>query len=301
MKKMMLLANPHSGKGQVKNALVDIISCFNDAGYIVTVFIPGKDDHNSIQSIAKKYGSEYDIVVAVGGDGTLSETVNGLMKCYQLPAVGYIPMGSTNDMASSLTIPKTPVAAAKSIIDGTPEPYDMGFYDNKYFTYIIAFGAFTSVTYTTPQDLKNTFGHAAYVLEAVTKLQTIKPVQTRVEYDDGVIEGKFVFGAVANSTSIAGLVKLAPEDVSLNDGIFEVLLIRKPMSITDLGQILSSILTKDFKSDKVFLLHTKNVKFTFDTPVTLTRDGENGGTYSELSVTNIPHAISIVKSREVEV
>jgi len=301
MKKMMLLANPHSGKGQVKTALVDIISCFNDAGYIVTVFIPGKDGNNSIQNIAKTYGSEYDIVVAVGGDGTLSETVNGLMKCYQLPAVGYIPMGSTNDFAASLTLPKTPVAAAKSIINGTPEPYDIGFYDNKYFTYIIAFGAFTSVTYTTPQDLKNTFGHAAYVLEAVTKLQTIKPVQTRVEYDDGVIEGKFVFGAVANSTSIAGLVKLAPEDVSLNDGVFEVLLIREPMSITDLGQILSSILTKDFKSDKVFLLHTKNVKFTFDTPVTLTRDGEHGGTYSELAVTNIPHAISIVKSREVEV
>lgn len=301
MKKMMLLANPHSGKGQVKTALVDIISCFNEAGYIVTVFITGNDDHNSIQNIAKTYGSEYDIVVAVGGDGTLSETVNGLMKCYHLPAVGYIPMGSTNDFASSLTIPKSPVAAAKSIIDGTPVPYDMGFYDNKYFTYVIAFGAFTSVTYTTPQDLKNTFGHAAYVLEAVTKLQTIKPVQTRVEYDDGVIEGKFVFGAVANSTSIAGLVKFAPEDVSLNDGIFEVLLIREPMSITDLGQILSSILTKDFKSDKVFLLHTKNVKFTFDTPVTLTRDGEHGGTYSELSVTNIHHAISIVKSREVEV
>ena len=301
MKKMMLLANPHSGKGQVKTALVDIISCFNDAGYIVTVFIPGKEGNNSIQNIAKTYGSEYDIVVAVGGDGTLSETVNGLMKCYQLPAVGYIPMGSTNDFAASLTLPKTPVAAAKSIINGTPEPYDMGFYDNKYFTYIIAFGAFTSVTYTTPQDLKNTFGHAAYVLEAVTKLQTIKPVQTKVEYDDGVIEGKFVFGAVANSTSIAGLVKLAPEDVSLNDGVFEVLLIREPMSLTDLGQILSSILTKDFKSDKVFLLHTKNVKFTFDTPVTLTRDGEHGGTYSELAVTNIPHAISIVKSREVEV
>ena len=301
MKKMMLLANPHSGKGQVKNELFDIISCFNDAGYIVTVFIPGKDGENSIQNIAKKYGSEYDIVVAVGGDGTLSETVNGLMKCYHLPSVGYIPMGSTNDFASSLTLPKNPVAAARSIIEGIAEPYDMGFYDNKYFTYIIAFGAFTSVTYTTPQDLKNTFGHAAYVLEAVTKLQTIKPVQTKIEYDDGVIEGKFVFGAVANSTSIAGLVKLAPEDVSLNDGVFEVLLIREPMSITDLGTILSSILTKDYKSDKVHLIHTKNVKFTFETPVTLTRDGENGGTYTELSVTNIPHAISIVKSREIEV
>ena len=301
MKKMMLLANPASGKGQVKNALMDIISSFNNAGYIVTVFIPGKDDRNSIQNIAKTYGSEYDIVVAVGGDGTLSETVNGLMKCYQLPAIGYIPMGSTNDVASSLTIPKTPAGAVQSIIEGTPEPYDMGYYDDKYFTYIIAFGAFSNIPYTTPQKLKNLYGHAAYILEAVTNLPTIKPVQTKVEYDDGVIEGKFVFGAVANSTSIAGFVKLAPEDVSLNDGIFEVLLIREPMSVTDLGAILSSIVTKDFKSDKVVLLHTKNVKFTFETPVTLTRDGENGGTYSELSVTNIHHAISIVKSRKVEV
>lgn len=301
MKKMMLLANPHSGKGQVKNALIDIISTFNNAGYIVTVFIPGTESHNSIQHIAKTYGSEYDIVVAVGGDGTLSETVNGLMKCYHLPHVGYIPMGSTNDMASTLTIPKAPVAAAQSIIDGTPEPFDMGYYNGKYFTYIIAFGAFTSVTYTTPQKLKNTYGHAAYVFEAMTKLQTIKPVHTTVEYDGGVIEGNFVFGAVANSTSIAGLVKLDPEDVSLNDGLFEVLLIREPMSFTDLGDILTSIINKDYKSDKVFLLHTKNVSFKFDTPVTWTRDGENGGTYDEISVTNIHHAISIVKSRKVEV
>lgn len=301
MKRMMLIANPNSGKGQVKNSLMDIISCFNNGGYTVTVFIPDTEQDNSIYSIAKEYGAQYDIVVAVGGDGTMSNTANGLMQCSHIPPLGYIPMGSTNDMASSLDIPKAPVAAAQSIIDGIPEPYDMGYYDNKYFTYVIAFGAFTSVTYTTPQELKNAFGHSAYVFEAMSKLQSIKqPIHTIVEYDGGVIDGNFVFGAVANSTSIAGLVKLDPEDVSFNDGLFEVLLIREPMSLSGLADILSSVINKNFTSDKVLLLHTKSVKFTFDTPVTWTRDGENGGTYSELSVTNIPHAISLVKARKAE-
>lgn len=295
MKKLMLIANPHSGKGHAKPALFDVISLFNNAGYTVTVFTPDKDTGRSIQSTVREFASDYDAVVCMGGDGTLSDTANGLMECSVIPPVGYIPTGSTNDMASSLTLPKSPVAAAKSIIDGAPVPFDMGYYDGKYFTYIAAFGAFTSVSYMTPQKLKNTFGHLAYIFEGIGHLPSIKPVRTVVEYDDGTIEGNFVFGCVANSTSVAGLVKLDPTMVSLSDGLFEIILVKEPLSLADMGNILNDIIYSSFESDNVVLLHSSKVKFTFDTPVPWTRDGESGGTYSEISIENKHKALNIIR------
>lgn len=295
MKKLMLIANPYSGKGQAKLALIDVISCFNNADYMVTVFTPNSETGRDIQSIVSTYASEYDIVVCIGGDGTLSDTANGLMKCESAPPVGYIPTGSTNDMASSLTIPKSPEAAAQSIIDGQPVPFDMGYYDGKFFTYVAAFGAFTKVSYMTPQKLKNTFGHLAYIFEGIAHLPEIKPVHTVVEYDDGVVEGNFVFGCVANSMSVAGLVKLTPDIVSLSDGLFEVILVHEPLSLADMGDIVNNIINLNFESDSVILLHTKKVTFKFDTPVAWTRDGESGGTYTDITIENRHQAISIVK------
>ncbi len=296
MKKLMLIVNPYSGKGAAKGALFDVVKGFNDAGYMVTVFTPGSENGRTIADFARTYGEDFDLVVSMGGDGTLSDTANGLMNSKTVPTLGYIPLGSTNDMATSLELPSSPSEAAKSIVNGTPYPMDMGYYDGKYFTYIAAFGAFTSVSYMTSQKLKNTFGHTAYIFEGLAHLPEIKPVHTICEYDDGVVEGSFVFGCAANSTSVAGIVKLAPSMVSLNDGLFEVILVREPLSIVDFGNIVQDIVNKSFSSDSIVLLHTKKVKFTFDTPVALTRDGESGGSYTEVTIENVNHAINIVKS-----
>ena len=295
MKKLMLIANPYSGRGQAKVSLMDIIQEFNSADYAVTVFTPDRASGRSVAELARNSSQDFDLVVCMGGDGTLSDTIAGLVSGGGSVPLGYIPLGSTNDMANSMGLPKTPLAAARTIISGTPVPYDVGFYDGKYFAYVAAFGAFTDVSYMTPQNLKNTFGHAAYIFSGLSKLQEINPVRTTVEYDDGVIEDSFIFGGVLNSTSMGGVLKLDQSLVSLNDGLFEVLLIRNPLNAVELGTILSDLLTQTYVSDKVMLLHTKKVRFHFHYPTTLTRDGESGGLYADVAMENLHKAVRIMR------
>ena len=295
MQKMMLIANPFSGRGQARLSLMDIVQEFNSADYAVTVYSPDKDAGRSVSDLARDFAPDYDLVVCMGGDGTLSDTIGGLVAGGGNVPLGYIPLGSTNDMANSLGLPKTPLAAARTIINGTPVPYDVGFYDGKYFAYVAAFGAFTDVSYMTPQNLKNTFGHAAYIFSGLSKLQEINPVRTTVEYDDGIIEDSFIFGGVLNSTSMGGVLKLDQSLVSLNDGLFEVLLIRNPLNAVELGTILSDLLTQTYVSEKVVLLHTRKVHFHFHYPTTLTRDGESGGLYADVAMENLHNAVRIVR------
>lgn len=296
MKKLMLIANPFSGRGFTKLSLFDVIHTFSKAGYVVTVYMPDPEHDLTISGLSRQYASEYDLVVCMGGDGTLSDTAFGMMLGGQVPPLGYIPLGSTNDMATTLAMPRQPSAAAQAILDGVPTPHDMGYYDGKYFTYVAAFGAFTAVTYLTPQKSKNLFGRAAYIVEALGYLPEIKPVHTRVEYDDGVIEGDFVFGAVSNSNSIAGIFKLDDKIVSLNDGLFEVILIRTPMDLAGLSDIIDNVLTKTYISDKIVLLHTSRARFLFDAPVSWTRDGESGGEYTDVTMENIHEALQFIRS-----
>ena len=299
MKKLMLIANPFSGRGLAKMNLLDVIRAFNAADYAVTVMTPDKDAGRSVTELARDfardYAQTYDLLVCMGGDGTLSDTIAGLVTGGSTVPLGYIPLGSTNDMANSLGLPKTPLEAARTIVSGTPVPYDVGYYDGKYFSYVAAFGAFTDVSYMTPQNLKNTFGHAAYIFSGLSKLQEINPVRTTVEYDDGVIEDSFIFGGVLNSTSMGGVLKLDESLVSLNDGLFEVLLIRNPLNAVELGDILSSLLTQTYVSEKVVLLHTKKVRFHFHYPATLTRDGESGGLYADVTMENLHNAVRIMR------
>ena len=295
MKNLMLIANPYSGRGQVKLNLLDVIQEFSRADYAVTTYVPDRDRGRSVTELARDFASGYDLLVCMGGDGTLSDTIAGLVSGGSDVPLGYIPLGSTNDMANSLCLPKTPLAAARTIVSGTPVPYDVGFYDGKYFSYVAAFGAFTDVSYMTPQNLKNTFGHAAYIFSGLSKLQEINPVRTRVEYDGGVIEDSFIFGGVLNSTSMGGVLKLSDALVTLNDGLFEVLLIRNPLNAAELGAIVSDLLTQNYVSDKVILLHTKKVRFQFHYPTALTRDGESGGLYADVSMENLNHAVRIMR------
>lgn len=298
MKKLMLIANPYSGKGQVKLNLFEVLQVFNEAEYAVTVYMPNREKGHSIISLTETYAKDYDILVCMGGDGTLSDTATGLMRSGAQVPLGYIPLGSTNDMANSLELPKSSVRCAKAIVSGTPVPYDIGSYDGKYFTYIAAFGAFTAVSYMTPQNLKKAFGHSAYIMEGLAQLEDISPVHTIVEYDDGVVEGNFIFGSVSNSTSVGGIVKLDKSLVSLNDGMFEVFLIKEPTNALELGEILSDFVTKNFVSDKVIMLHTKKARFRFAYPTAWTRDGESGGLYMDVTMENIHNAVQFLRTEE---
>ncbi|MCL2425896.1 MAG: YegS/Rv2252/BmrU family lipid kinase [Oscillospiraceae bacterium] len=290
-RKMMLIINPYSGRGLTKTALGTIISNLCAADYSVTVYY---SHEKTPEELAFEHAQMHDLVVCVGGDGTLSAVISGLLQSQASVPVGYIPAGTANDVASSLALSRYPSISTKKILKGTPKPLDIGKFHDKHFTYIAAFGAFTSVSYSTPQATKRSLGHFAYVLSGIADVANIKPRYTIVEYDGKTIEGDFVFGAVTNSTSVAGLIKLDPKLVDLADGEFEVILVKQPLVPADFMDILASLAAKTYDGDNVKILHASKVRFIFDEEVAWTIDGEDGGKHKKVEITNCHKAIEII-------
>jgi YegS/Rv2252/BmrU family lipid kinase len=290
-KKMMLIINPLSGRGLSKTALGSIVSNLCEVDYIVTVFF---SHEKNPEELAFEYSKGHDLVVCVGGDGTLSGVISGLLQAGVKIPVGYIPAGTSNDVATTLALTKDPSAAARKIINGKPTPLDIGLFGERYFTYIAAFGAFTGVSYNTPQSAKQSLGHLAYVFGGFAEVAAIVPRRTVVRYDDSVIEGEFIFGGVVNSTSVAGLVKLNPSRVDLADGEFEVVLVRQPVVLADYAEILTSLVMQTYEGDNFLMLHASTVSFTFEEEVAWTVDGEDGGKHRDVDTKIKNHAIEIV-------
>lgn len=292
--KLMLIVNPAAGHGGYKFNFADAMQILSNAGYETTLFYTqGRLDATRF---AREHAAEYDKVCCIGGDGTLSEVISGLMELEAPPALGYFPMGTANDVATTIDLPKNDTeAAARRFISGTEHPFDVGgFGDSGYFAYIAAFGAFTEVSYATPQNQKKALGHLAYVLQGMAQLPKLEVYKTRVEYDDGVIEGDLVYGSMSNSTSVAGIVRLKEEMVSLGDGISELVLVKDPGSVEGFGEIVTSVLSRRFDSDKLLILHTKKATFTFEKPVAWTRDGEEGGEHSSLTLRNYKCPVKLI-------
>lgn len=301
MKKMLLIVNPNAGKNGYRACLSDVLYTLHKCGFTATVMFTNA--HGDPTAIAERYARDYDRVVCMGGDGTMGETVTGLMRLApeERPPLGYIPMGTTNDSAATLGIGKGPVQAAAIAGGDTPMPVDIGRFNDGYFSYVAAYGAFTEVSYETPQNQKNTLGFGAYILDALNRLPNLTHRWARVEYDGGVVEGDFLFAAVTNSHSIAGLIKLRDSaGVSLDDGIFEVLLVRMPESFLQLGPIITDLLAGKYNGDTVILLHSRKVKFTLREPVNWTLDGEDGGTASAVVCENLRQSLRVMANREKE-
>lgn len=293
-KKLMLIVNPNAGRSGYKSGFAEALKILDDGGYRATCFFTkGKGDATDI---VKQYGKEYDTVVCMGGDGTLSEVIAGLMHVENPPELGYMPMGTANDVATSLGLPKNDApAAARIICTASPRPYDVGgFGKDEYFSYIAAFGAFTAASYETPQELKKTWGHLAYVLQGAAELKNIESIRTKVEYDDGTIEADLVYGSMSNSTSVAGIVRLKDGMVCFGDGMSELVLVKDPGGIDGIGEILASVLSGKFDSDKLMVVHTKRAKFTFEKEVAWTRDGEPGGEHQCVELCNYPYPIQFI-------
>lgn len=291
---LMLIVNPAAGRGAYRISFGDAMHVLSEGGYRTTLFFTEK--RGDATRYAAEHAGQYDAVACIGGDGTLSEVLTGLMRLDAPPPVGYFPMGTANDVATTLGLPKNDtVAAAKRLVAGTPHPFDVGGFGEKdYFAYIAAFGAFTEVSYATPQDQKKMLGHLAYVLQGMQQLPKIEPIHTVVEYDDGVFEGNLLYGSVSNSTSVAGIVHLPDTMVSLGDGVSELVLVRDPGNIAAFAEVVNSVLTERFDSDNLLILHTKMARFHFDTPIAWTRDGEAGGEYADIEVRNIKCPVKLI-------
>ena len=292
---MLFLYNPTAGKGRVTADLAAVLDVFTKAGYLTTVYpTQGKADATRI---AAELGGQFDRVVCSGGDGTLSETVSGLMQLDHPPVLGYIPFGPTNDCATTLRLPRDPVKAAQTASEtGVPRPWDIGRLNGRPFVYVAAFGAFTKVAYETPQDLKNTFGHLAHVMAGIASLPSITPYHMKIEYDGNTLEDDFYFGMVSNAYSIGGIRLPSSEHVVLDDGLFEVDLVKKPVSLADVANGFQALLDQNQPSAGS-RIHFKasHLTFTCEQPIPWTIDGEFGGSESVNEIVNCQRALTIIR------
>jgi YegS/Rv2252/BmrU family lipid kinase len=294
--KALFIVNPTSGKMTIKNKLFEVLKIFSDAGFEPTVLMTQKS--GDATEFAKKYAPDFDRIISCGGDGTLNEIVTGIMSLTpeNRRPVGFIPAGTTNDLADTLKIPKTPLAAAEAIIKNQPLPNDVGWFNNtRYFNYIASCGAFTSTSYATPQNMKNSLGHLAYVLEGIKSLNEIKPIYMKITSDEVTTDGDFLFAGVTNSLSVGGIYKFDAKHVDLSDGTFEVILIRMPKNTTDIVDIFYNLANLNYEENQVLFFHTAAITIECEEPTKWTVDGEYGGTLEKVTIKNLPGAIKIFK------
>ena len=291
-----IVFNPFSGKALIRNCLLDIVDTMVKADYEVTIY-PTQRAGDAKEKV-QEYAPGYDLIVCSGGDGTLDETVSGIMNCGKRVPLGYIPAGSTNDFATSIGIPKDMEAAAFDAVNGEPFPCDIGRFNDKNFVYVAAFGLFTEVSYKTSQEWKNALGHAAYILEGIKSLHEIPAFLMQVEFNNCCIQDEFIYGMITNSTSVGGFTGMTGTNVQLDDGVFEVTLIKKPRNPIELNEIIASLVNLVDDTNMIYSFKTERVKFTAKQEIPWTLDGEYGGNHVEVEIENLKQAVDIQVRKE---
>ena len=295
MKKLLFLFNPYAGKAKVKNKLSWIVDFFIKQGFRVEVYVT-QEQGDGIRMVSLLAG-EMDYLVVSGGDGTMNEAVTGLMGLprEKRPPLGYIPAGTTNDFARSLNLPKNISRAAEAAVTLQPRPTDIGQFEDAYFTYVAGFGAFTSVSYMTSQDSKNMLGHQAYIFEGLKNISEIKSRRVKIYYDGQEIEDDFLICLVTNSVSVAGFKKISGPDVELDDGLFEVVLVRDPKNPLDLTRVVQELFLDEANQNFVIRFKTDCVRFVSESPIDWVLDGEFGGSRTEACIRICKKAVDIVR------
>ena len=292
-KRLLLIVNPCSGRAKMRTELLRVVETLSSGGYTVTVY-PTKTRGDATDYVSNLSENEYERIVVCGGDGTLNEVITGLMKSELHIPLGYIPSGTLNEWSSGLGIARSIPKAAEDINTGKKIQLDIGRFGDRYFSYTASFGAFTDASYSAPQDIKNVLGQAAYFFEGIKSLGNIKPVRLKFNTEEREIEGDFLFGAVSNSMSVGGIVKFDESAVKLNDGRFEVLLIRNPDNILKLQPIIDGILKRDFDREGIEFFTTESITVTGGDGLSWTLDGEYAEGKDEIVVSNMHNAIELI-------
>lgn len=292
MKTLLFIVNPRSGRTKSRAPLFDAAAQFSRAGYLVHIHMT--EGPGDATRVARELGGQFDAVVCSGGDGTLNETISGLMSLDRRPPVGYLPNGSTNDFAASLHIPAQTEKSAAIVAQGQPFPLDVGSHNGRYFSYVASFGAFTRSSYSAPQATKNALGHFAYILEGLGDLNSLRPYRCRVTADGEVFDEEFIFGAVCNSTSLGGLLKLKANLVKMNDGMFELLLLKMPKSPLDLQNLIVALTSMDYDYPGVFFRHVRSVTVETAEDIPWSLDGEYAPSAPLVEIRNHPGAIQLL-------
>ena len=295
-KRMLFVFNPKAGKGRIKTHLLDIVDIFNKGGYevIIRATQGPKDAYEQV----KEYADQVDLIACSGGDGTLDEVVTGMMNSEIRRPIGYIPAGSTNDFANSLQIPKRMTEAAQCIVENNVYPCDVGSFNSDYFVYIAAFGMFTEVSYQTNQDVKNVLGHLAYVLEGAKCIFNVKSYEVEIELNGEKIRDEFIYGMITNSESVGGFRSITGKNIRLDDGLFEVTMIKTPRNAIELQEIITSLLRGEMDSNYIISYKTRQVVIRSEIAIPWTLDGEYGGDHKEVEICCHQKAVDIIVNHQ---
>lgn len=282
MKKLLLLINPVAGKSALRSQLIDIVDLFTKNGYTVVSVVTQSASH--ITDVIKDSGSDYDLIVCCGGDGTLNLTVDAMSKYAPSAMLGYIPCGTTNDFAKSRGISATPSNAARQIVEGTVHEIDLGFLGERPYAYIAAFGMLSEVSYETSRQLKKNIGHAAYVFEGIKSLSKTSSYSIKFNIDGEELEGDFMFGMFTNTRRIGGFQLPIIKEFMLDDGLIDITLVKYPKSSEDYSKLLNSFVIQQPDNEMVYQFRASSLHYVCDKDIPWTLDGEYGGSYREQSV-----------------
>lgn len=292
MKQLLFILNPTAGTKKGSKFLAEIISVFNQADYDTRVYVT--TCRGDATRAVKLFAAQADMIVCCGGDGTLNETISGVIEVGVETPIGYIPAGSTNDFANTLQLSNDVVEAARQIVNGAAQPYDVGKFGERYFSYVASFGAFTKTSYTTPQNIKNALGHMAYILEGIQELSSIRKVHLRMELEEEVLEDDYLFGAICNSTSVGGILTLNPELVDMGDGKFEILLIRAPKNIQELHECVMALRNQKYNCGMITFRSAGRIKVVANPDMPWTLDGERADGADNIYIENLHQCIQLV-------
>ena len=295
-KQLMLIINPAAGKGEGSTVGGRLLDMYDAAGYEFKVHFTRKE--GDAGRFAAQCDQNIDKIVCVGGDGTLSETLSGLLQAKYQPEICYVPMGSTNDLARSMNLSFDPMEAGKLVMEGESSLVDAGLFNDRYFSYVACFGAFSSTSYETDRSLKNKLGHFAYVLSGAKELTNIRPYPVRVECKEGVIEGDFLFGAVCNTRTVGGLLKLPVTVDELSDGRHELFLVREPKDINETQQLLTALTLGNYKSDLIECHSVSQATFHMPEEMPWSLDGERADAGRKVEFSTVPHAYRLMLPRK---
>lgn len=285
---IVVINNPVSGrKGKKENtrlieALIDI-----DHLWINT------EKDVSITKLLQNIEVGYETIVVSGGDGTINSVIQAVKDLELDVNVLVYPTGTTNEFAMHRNI--TTQSCIQQIKGETRiQSYDAGLIDKQsWFSYSLSFGSITMLSYSTPQEYKNKLGYLAYWVYGVVSRfwMHIKDYDMTIKVDDETFDGTFLFGTISNSFSLGNVLKFNTSDVALDDGYFEILLIRKPSRFRDLRKILISLILKEYHDDTIIFRRGKHFEIIADKKVSWNADGELLAKEYSVSVDVVHNAI----------
>lgn len=291
-KEILLIVNPCAGKGKVSKYIPEICDNLEKQGYELEVIYTS--ENNNGEQIIENYIRYIDSVIVCGGDGTLNEVINGIINCNKKINVTFIPFGTTNDFAKTVKIPRKRYSVSRKLSKFKRMNIDIGKFESRYFYYVAAFGACTSVSYKTSQKEKNKYGKWAYYKNGIKDLKRIKTYKTSIVTDNEIIKDEFIYGSITNSISIGSFKWFKRNNFSVNDGFFEVLLIKKPKNFLGYLKIIISIMSKKYDQKNIYYLKTKHIQVDFEDGVDWTIDGEFGGNKKHVVIENNKRRIGLL-------